>query len=54
MNVTADDNGQGFSFTGFYTRTLFQNRVWNDKMYLYPIYQNDIDKDNSIVQNPGW
>ncbi|HVW61924.1 MAG TPA: RagB/SusD family nutrient uptake outer membrane protein [Puia sp.] len=54
MNVNANDNGQGFSFTGFYTRKLFQNRVWDDKMYLYPIYQSDIDKDNAIVQNPGW
>jgi hypothetical protein len=54
MNVAANDNGQGFSFTGFYNRTLFQSRVWSDKMYLYPIQQNDIDKDNAIVQNPGW
>jgi hypothetical protein len=54
MNVNANDNGQGFSFTGFYARKLFQNRVWDDKMYLYPIYQSDIDKDNAIVQNPGW
>jgi hypothetical protein len=54
MNTAANDNGQGFSFTGFYTRTLYQNRAWDDKMYLFPIYQSDIDKDNSIVQNPGW
>jgi len=54
MNVNANDNGQGFSFTAFYTRTLFQNRFWNDKMYLFPIYQTDIDNDNAIVQNPGW
>jgi len=54
MNTGALDNGQGFSFTGFYTRTLYQNRVWDDKMYLFPIFQSDIDKDNAIVQNPGW
>jgi len=54
MNTNGSDNGQGFSFTGFYTRTLFQTRTWNDKMYLFPIYQSDIDNDNSIVQNPGW
>jgi len=54
MNVTANDNGLGFSFTGFYNRTLFQTRTWNDKMYLYPILQGDIDRDNAIVQNPGW
>jgi len=54
MNTNGSDNGQGFSFTGFYTRTLFQTRTWNDKMYLFPIYQSDIDNDNAIVQNPGW
>jgi hypothetical protein len=54
MNVAADDGGLGFAFTGFYTRTLFQTRTWDDKMYLFPIAQTDIDNDNSIVQNPGW
>jgi len=54
MNVTADDGGLGFSYTGFYNRTLFQKRYWDDKMYLYPIQQTDIDRDNALVQNPGW
>ncbi|GAO43073.1 RagB/SusD family nutrient uptake outer membrane protein [Flavihumibacter petaseus] len=54
MNVNADDGGQGFSFTGFYDRTLFQQRFWDDKMYLFPIQQTDIERDNSLVQNPGW
>jgi hypothetical protein len=54
MNVNADDNGLGFAFTGFYTRTLFQKRVWNDKMYLFPIQQTDIERDRALVQNPGW
>lgn len=54
MNTIANDNNQGFAFTGFYTRILFQNRYWDDKMYLFPMAQDDIDKDNAIVQNPGW
>jgi len=54
MNVNGDDAGLGFSYTGFYTRTLFQKRYWDDRMYLFPIFQSDIEKDNSIVQNPGW
>ena len=54
MNVNADDGGLGFSFTGFYTRTLFQKRFWDDKMYLFPIHQTDIERDRSLVQNPGW
>ncbi len=54
MNVGANDNGQGFSFDGYYTRSLLQTRYWDEKMYLFPIAQSDIDNDNSIVQNPGW
>ncbi len=54
MNVNADDQGQGFSFKEFYTRTLFQKRVWDDKMYLFPISQYQLDRDRSLVQNPGW
>lgn len=54
MNVNADDGSLGFSFTGFYNRTLFQKRYWDDKMYLFPIQQTDIERDNSLVQNPGW
>ncbi|MDH7461156.1 RagB/SusD family nutrient uptake outer membrane protein [Chitinophagaceae bacterium 26-R-25] len=54
MNVTADDGGQGFGFADFYQRKLFQTRYWSDRMYMFPIDQSDIDKDNAIVQNPGW
>lgn len=54
MNVGANDNGLGFSFTGFYTRTLFQQRFWDNKMYLFPINQGDIERDRALVQNPGW
>ncbi|MGX5687454.1 RagB/SusD family nutrient uptake outer membrane protein [Arcticibacter tournemirensis] len=54
MNVNANDEGQGFAFAGFYTRTLFQKRVWNDKMYLFPISQYQMDRDLELVQNPGW
>lgn len=54
MSVGANDNGQGFSFAGYYTRNLLQTRVWQDKMYLYPIYQNDLETSQGLVQNPGW
>jgi len=54
MNVNASDNGQGFSFTEFYERTVFQQRYWDDKMYLFPIQQTDIERARSLVQNPGW
>jgi hypothetical protein len=54
MNVSASDNGLGFAFDGYNTRNLLQTRYWDDKMYLFPISQSDLDNDNSIIQNPGW
>jgi len=54
MNVNADDGGLGFSFTGFYQRTIFQRRYWDDRMYLFPIAQSDLERDHALVQNPGW
>lgn len=54
MNVNANDNGQRFSFTGFYTRQRMPDRYWSNKMYLFPISQNELDKARGLVQNPGW
>jgi hypothetical protein len=54
MNVNADDGGLGFSYTGFYQRTVFQKRYWDDRMYLFPIAQSDMERDRAMVQNQGW
>ncbi|RFS19646.1 RagB/SusD family nutrient uptake outer membrane protein [Chitinophaga silvatica] len=54
MNVYSNDNGVGFGYADFYKRTVFQKRFWNDRMYLFPIQQQDIERDRSLVQNPGW
>ncbi len=54
MNTITNDGNQGFAFSDFNKRTLLQTRTWSDKMYLFPIAQNDIDKNSSLVQNPGW
>lgn len=54
MNTITNDNSQGFGFADYYKRTLLQNRFWDNKMYLFPIAQDDIDKNNALVQNPGW
>ena len=38
-----------------YSRTTVENRVWNDKMYLYPIPQSELFcNSNLLPQNPGW
>lgn len=39
---------------GAYQKKIVQNRVWKDKMYLYPIPQNEIYVNGNLTQNPGW
>ncbi|MDR2563658.1 MAG: RagB/SusD family nutrient uptake outer membrane protein [Prevotellaceae bacterium] len=36
-----------------YKLEVIASRVWDDKMYLYPFRQPEVDK-GYIVQNPGW
>lgn len=36
-----------------YKKEPFETRVWDNKLYLYPIPQEEIDK-GYIQQNPGW
>lgn len=43
----------------FYTVRIWNTenamkRVWNNKMYLFPIHQSVLDKNGKLVQNPGW
>lgn len=43
-----------FTFTGFYQRVPFEERVFDMKMNIFPIPQNEIDRNKALVQNPGW
>ncbi|MCK0188733.1 RagB/SusD family nutrient uptake outer membrane protein [Arenibacter sp. F20364] len=36
------------------TNIVFENRIWQDHVYFMPIKQEEIDKDPSIIQNPGY
>lgn len=36
-----------------FDQVVFEERVWNDKMYLYPIPNTEIYKQY-MIQNPGW
>ncbi|WP_041633078.1 RagB/SusD family nutrient uptake outer membrane protein [Maribacter sp. HTCC2170] len=36
------------------TNIVFENRQWLDKVYFLPIAQSEIDKDPSLIQNPGY
>lgn len=52
MNVAA---GTSLKDDDFYKRTLIETRVFQTpKHYLFPIPQDEIDKNPSIAQNPGW
>ena len=47
MNTNASDND-------FYKRTVFMNRIFEKKNYLWPIYQNYIENNTNLVQNKYW
>jgi hypothetical protein len=37
-----------------YTEKIVENRVWDEKMNLYPIPQNELFINSNLEQNPGW
>jgi hypothetical protein len=37
-----------------YATKTVETRVWDDKMYLFPIPQVELYKNHNLVQNPGW
>jgi hypothetical protein len=47
MNIFADG-------AGFYEKTLVQKRRFLPRDYLWPVPNNELLKDNYLVQNPGW
>lgn len=52
MNISA---GTHLKDDAFYKRTLVETRVFQSPThYLFPIPQSEIDKNPSIIQNPGW
>ena len=48
--VAVTKEGEGYSYE--YTTT--SDRIWNDKMYFYPIPQGELYKNAKLKQNPGW
>ena len=48
MNMNADN------LEDFMERTAFETRIFERRMYLYPIPLNEIQKSSKLVQNPGW
>lgn len=35
-------------------REIWETRVWNERDYLFPIPQSEMDKNSNLVQNPGY
>lgn len=48
MKLTLNEDG-----TITYKRSTV-SRQWDDKMYLFPIPQTEMQKDKNLTQNPGW
>lgn len=45
-------NGDGsFSYN---ISKIVKTRIWDDKMYFFPIPQDEIQKSSFMIQNPGW
>ncbi|HVV07414.1 MAG TPA: RagB/SusD family nutrient uptake outer membrane protein [Puia sp.] len=51
MNINA---GTSLQDPSFYQRTVFENRVFQKKHYLWPIPQQELNVDKQLVQNTGW
>jgi hypothetical protein len=47
MDMTKSDNT-------FYNKTLLETRVFKKRDYLFPIPNDEVLKNNNMVQNPGW
>lgn len=50
----SDPNSEEAGAAVFYKPVVIQDRVFQDKHYLMPIPQSEIDKDPGLVQNYGW
>lgn len=48
QNITKDGDKLTFSVSELMTKT------WNDRFYLFPIQEDEMNKTPEYVQNPGW
>ncbi|WP_158280852.1 RagB/SusD family nutrient uptake outer membrane protein [Pararcticibacter amylolyticus] len=49
-----DVNSEEAGVAVFYKPVIIQTRIFQDKHYLMPVPQSEIDKDPKLVQNYGW
>lgn len=48
VSISKADEGLSFEYN------TTSDRIWDDKMYFYPIPQSEVYKNSNLVQNPGW
>jgi hypothetical protein len=57
MNITVDDGApNSIGNTDYWKRTPVYrgNRTFQPKHYLYPLHQNELDRNKIIEQSFGW
>lgn len=50
----ANWSGHGHEVNGDGCIILYNNRTWNDKLYLYPLPSDQLQLNPQLGQNPGW
>jgi hypothetical protein len=50
VKITKNSNGT----LTYDTSNLVEQRIFTNKMYLYPIEDAELMKSNALIQNPGW
>ena len=51
---TTEIYGLAIEYGGSSEKELVQSRVWDDRMYFYPIPASETFKNLTLEQNPGW
>jgi hypothetical protein len=51
MNVMT---GTGLTDVSFYVKTKTSTRIWDNKYYIFPILQSELNKNFAMVQAPGY
>lgn len=54
LNLSVPSESKQVGLSVFYKRSKLMKRVFEDKHYLFPIPQTEIDKNKNLVQNHGW
>jgi len=54
VNVVYKWDGSATATQPTYTPEQFETRNWDNKAYFFPIYRDEMNKNNLLIQNPGY